>query len=565
MVKNIKKKSFVLLVIMSIFFLATFVAADKIKLSVDNTGPFGLGDDQPKTFDIIVQYKPEDVDGAISDFTFVVANPDTDSITFSSATSAQVLDPAAGSGSRNGGTGYWSYLENGDKPDENDDRYFCSFGAPSCVGVFNDYNTVLTIHATVIGNPAAPLTINFDSSSATEIVGGVVLTEEYGDHEITFVKECGDGNVNNPNDDGVVEACDDGNVANGDGCSAVCAVEGGGVNVAPFLTEIGNKQATVGQQLTINLQASDADGDALTFTMDDAAPATATLVDHDGAGTATFTWTPLAANEGDNLVTFTVSDGTGTDYEEITITVAAADSCGADNLNLCTDLDTCTGEGFFWYDNGDAGNDNDCYAGECPVGTTDNPADGANKVCTVRCGDEAKHATETCEQGETDNCDNDVNGYAQEKSCNADCDGWDECVPTESCGDGAVNGNEVCDDSDTDAGDGCSDACTVEAGWTCNNAEPSVCEEDGVADGELNGNCLADNTCTDNGNKLTCEDDGTGNNKCFLSGDANQNGIVNGDDSILQSFLDKLIALLLGDNTLTNLNSYLWETYDNWN
>jgi cysteine-rich repeat protein len=43
------------------------------------------------------------------------------------------------------------------------------------------------------------------------------------------------------------------------------------------------------------------------------------------------------------------------------------------------------------------------------------------------------------------------------------------------CGDGVVNGADACDDSNTLAGDGCSDTCAVEAGYTCMGA-PSACD-----------------------------------------------------------------------------------------
>ncbi|MEO7327879.1 MAG: DUF4215 domain-containing protein, partial [Minicystis sp.] len=44
------------------------------------------------------------------------------------------------------------------------------------------------------------------------------------------------------------------------------------------------------------------------------------------------------------------------------------------------------------------------------------------------------------------------------------------------CGDGVKNGVETCDDGPVLAnGDGCSSTCTVEAGYTCNGASPSVC------------------------------------------------------------------------------------------
>jgi cysteine-rich repeat protein len=42
------------------------------------------------------------------------------------------------------------------------------------------------------------------------------------------------------------------------------------------------------------------------------------------------------------------------------------------------------------------------------------------------------------------------------------------------CGDGAIASGEECDDNNLDSGDGCSEFCTVESGWSC-VGEPSVC------------------------------------------------------------------------------------------
>jgi len=49
------------------------------------------------------------------------------------------------------------------------------------------------------------------------------------------------------------------------------------------------------------------------------------------------------------------------------------------------------------------------------------------------------------------------------------------CATT--CGDGIVAGDEECDDNNTDPDDGCSAACTEEAGWTCTGDPLSTCEE----------------------------------------------------------------------------------------
>ena len=42
------------------------------------------------------------------------------------------------------------------------------------------------------------------------------------------------------------------------------------------------------------------------------------------------------------------------------------------------------------------------------------------------------------------------------------------------CGNGIIEASETCDDGDTIDGDGCSSACQVEPGWSC-EGEPSVC------------------------------------------------------------------------------------------
>ncbi|MFH2007106.1 MAG: DUF4215 domain-containing protein [bacterium] len=47
--------------------------------------------------------------------------------------------------------------------------------------------------------------------------------------------------------------------------------------------------------------------------------------------------------------------------------------------------------------------------------------------------------------------------------------------PVEECGDGLVVGAEECDDGNLDNGDGCDELCAVEAGYTCDDAEPSAC------------------------------------------------------------------------------------------
>ncbi|MBU1533897.1 DUF4215 domain-containing protein [Myxococcota bacterium] len=63
------------------------------------------------------------------------------------------------------------------------------------------------------------------------------------------------------------------------------------------------------------------------------------------------------------------------------------------------------------------------------------------------------------------------------------------------CGDGVLEGNEVCDDGNLNPDDGCSSVCTVEPGWECTTASPSVCV---TTCG--NGTVDADEACDDGNN-----------------------------------------------------------------
>ena len=89
----------------------------------------------------------------------------------------------------------------------------------------------------------------------------------------------------------------------------------GGRQQPPVLGRIGNKNATVGNQLSFQVSATDADADALTYSASNL-PAGANF----DAASRTFTWTPTAAGTFNN-VHFEVTDGTDSDSEDITITV----------------------------------------------------------------------------------------------------------------------------------------------------------------------------------------------------------------------------------------------------
>jgi cysteine-rich repeat protein len=74
---------------------------------------------------------------------------------------------------------------------------------------------------------------------------------------------------------------------------------------------------------------------------------------------------------------------------------------------------------------------------------------------------------------------------------------------TLTCGNGLLDTGESCDDGNTVAGDGCSDTCTAESGFTCDASEPSICtDDDECALGT--DNCDANATCTNTPGSFTC-------------------------------------------------------------
>lgn len=91
------------------------------------------------------------------------------------------------------------------------------------------------------------------------------------------------------------------------------------VNQAPVLSNIGNQVVTESSPLTFTVNATDPDGDTITYSAQNL-PTGATFVGQ------TFSWTPTAADAGSYSVTFTASDGTSQDSETMTITVSSSAS-----------------------------------------------------------------------------------------------------------------------------------------------------------------------------------------------------------------------------------------------
>lgn len=90
-------------------------------------------------------------------------------------------------------------------------------------------------------------------------------------------------------------------------------------NIAPVLATIGEQTLLEGETLNVNVTATDADGDALSFTANNL-PSFATFVDN-GNGTATLTLSPLVGDASTTDISILVSDGTTSDNETVSIVV----------------------------------------------------------------------------------------------------------------------------------------------------------------------------------------------------------------------------------------------------
>jgi subtilisin family serine protease len=100
--------------------------------------------------------------------------------------------------------------------------------------------------------------------------------------------------------------------------------DSGSANHAPVLSDIGNQAIAEGAVKDITLSATDQDGNNLTFSASNL-PAFASLTDH-GNGSATLHLTPSYTDSGTHEnITFSVSDGSLSDTETITITVNNVD------------------------------------------------------------------------------------------------------------------------------------------------------------------------------------------------------------------------------------------------
>ena len=88
-------------------------------------------------------------------------------------------------------------------------------------------------------------------------------------------------------------------------------------NTAPVLVTVGNRTIQAGRRLRINLQASDAQGDDITYTKNKSQGEL-------DASTGVFVWTPTDDDVGNLTIRFTASDGSLTHSRDSVITVTAA-------------------------------------------------------------------------------------------------------------------------------------------------------------------------------------------------------------------------------------------------
>ncbi|MGB5694935.1 MAG: DUF4215 domain-containing protein [Polyangiales bacterium] len=132
----------------------------------------------------------------------------------------------------------------------------------------------------------------------------------------------------------------------------------------------------------------------------------------------------------------------------------------------------------------------------CDDGNT-TPGDGCNADCLKENGEVCTNRNQ-CESGVCDAAENP-----------------DVCEPADTCGNSDLEGAEVCDDGNPDSGDGCSDSCAVEPGWTCpapGTPCQEICGDTLVVGGE---------TCDDGDSNLNdaCPDGATGSCRVATCGD----------------------------------------------
>lgn len=232
----------------------------------------------------------------------------------------------------------------------------------------------------------------------------------------TLETDCGDGVIEG------VEVCDDGGTVDGDGCSAVCAVETGYVCSGEPST-CGRTCVGLANAIALNC----ASGTVMANTVDgtDAVGEYACTTFSYPNNEQVWSFT----NETGGLVEVEIVATRGASTRDADLYVLEAGGTDTCEATACVDSSTGTGA----------------------VESVVFPADSGTAVFV------AYDIFSTPDGATTD--------YTLQVTC----------TPI-VCGDGVVGSTEECDDDNADAGDGCSDTCTVEAGFNCDTSvAPTVC------------------------------------------------------------------------------------------
>ncbi|MEK6844600.1 MAG: Ig-like domain-containing protein [Nanoarchaeota archaeon] len=132
---------------------------------------------------------------------------------------------------------------------------------------------------------------------------------------------------------------------------------------------------------------------------------------------------------------------------------------------------------------------------QCDDGNAINTDACTNSCIAAVCGDNIiRSGVETCD-GNSRACT--VSGYNGLESCNAQCNGFNSCITTESCGDGILNGNEICDSgANNGQPNNCNSICTGITASVCGNSVQEIGEQcDGASAVSCPGLCQVNCIC----------------------------------------------------------------------
>jgi len=183
---------------------------------------------------------------------------------------------------------------------------------------------------------------------------------------------------------------------------------------------------------------------------------------------------------------------------------------------------------------------------------------------TATCGNGTRENAEACDDGNT------TNGDGCSSSCTVQsgwsCAGAAPTVCSEVCGNGIVTSGEACDDGNTSNGDGCSASCTLQSGWSCTGT-PSTCSTacgDGIVAGSEacdDGNGVNTDSCRNSCVFASCGDGVVQSNGLDgVSGNADDEACDTSGESI--SCDDNCSVVACGDQ---NVNEAAGETCDDGN